>query len=501
MRLSDYRRLPLRTKLMIMLLVTSELMLVCAGVGFFTYDHFATQRGKVEHLEVLARFIEASTAEPLRRYELDAVPAILDKLRSEPLVVAAAVYSRQGLLVGEYRRDASDGVPFPVDPEPSGHRYAGGYLTVFRKIRVEGEAVGTIYLRADDVDVAERIRGYGGILVVLLIGTTLVGYAVSSRLQKSISDPITSLLETTQKVSETGDYAIRATRVAEDEVGRLVDSFNEMLGQIQARDAELVVAKQKAEDASKTKSSFLANMSHELRTPLNAIIGYTEILEEDARDAGREHLVADLTKILDAGRHLLGLINNILDLSKIEAGKMDLHCEFTEVSRLLTEVESTTTPLVAKNQNALRVECAAGTGGLTTDHVKLRQVLLNLVSNASKFTERGVITMRAERVREGDIGFVVFEVQDTGIGMTPEQLSRIFHPFTQAESSTTKKYGGTGLGLAISRRLCQLLGGTIVVKSEPGKGSRFTVRMPLEATLSRRRFRPSEVVEPAPALD
>ena len=231
------------------------------------------------------------------------------------------------------------------------------------------------------------------------------------------------------------------------------------------------------EVAGQHKSQFLANMSHELRTPLNAIIGYSEILQEDVADLGQQALVPDLKKIEGAGRHLLGLINDILDLSKIEAGRMDVFLEDVALVPLLEEVRALIVPLAEKNGNTLELRLAEDLGSIRTDRTKLKQSLLNILSNGSKFTENGRLTVVAERF-ESDRPMVRFAVSDTGIGMTEEQLGRLFQAFSQAEASTAKKYGGTGLGLAISRRFCQLLGGDITVISRPGEGSTFTIVLP-----------------------
>jgi len=244
---------------------------------------------------------------------------------------------------------------------------------------------------------------------------------------------------------------------------------------------EAVTARDDAEAANRTKSAFLANMSHELRTPMNAIIGYSEMLAEEAEDAGVEEFIPDLNKIQSAGKHLLSLINDILDLSKIESGKMTVYLEAFDVKSLVEDVAATVKPLLAKNNNQLILNIQPDLGPMTSDLTKVRQTLFNLLSNASKFTENGTITLSTQLDQSGLSSNVTFAVQDTGIGMTPEQCGKLFQAFSQADASTTRKYGGTGLGLAISRRFCQILGGDITVASIPGTGSTFTVILPLQS--------------------
>ena len=232
------------------------------------------------------------------------------------------------------------------------------------------------------------------------------------------------------------------------------------------------------EAADRHKSEFLANMSHELRTPLNAIIGYSEMLQEDAADLGAEQFTDDLKRINAAGKHLLELINAVLDLSKIEAGKMELYLETFDVGGLLRDIAAVIQPLAAKNANRLDVRCPDETGTMRADLTKVRQALFNLLSNACKFTEGGIISLAVAREASDGRDWLVFSVSDTGIGMAPEQLSRLFEAFSQADAATTRKYGGTGLGLALSRRLCRMMGGDVTVESEAGRGSTFTIRLP-----------------------
>jgi signal transduction histidine kinase len=331
-------------------------------------------------------------------------------------------------------------------------------------------------------------RGLVFMVVGVLVGGSLVGFEFQEE-----ANAITIALSILAIISYTTIFglhsyfqtrrAVHARRqlnvqkLQVEEQNREIEAARAAAEQARATAEE---AKEAAVSANLAKSSFLANMSHELRTPLNAIIGYSEMLQEEAEDNGYDDLVPDLQKIRTAGKHLLDLINSVLDLSKIEAGKMQLYIEAFEIERLIEEVRTTAEPLVRRNGNRLIVETEAGMGELRGDVTKLRQVLLNLLSNAAKFTEKGTIRLTAHREMRLDGICIAFAVADSGIGMTAEQLEKVFDPFTQADGATTRKYGGTGLGLAICRRFCQMMGGDIIASSAPGEGSIFIVRLPFE---------------------
>ncbi len=331
------------------------------------------------------------------------------------------------------------------------------------------------------------------LLGLLLAGLSSVGLTLLL-LERMVLARIARLGMVVERVRSHGDLSARAPEQGHDELSRLGSEFNRMLATLEQSRHELEFARDEAQQANQAKSAFLSNMSHELRTPLNAIIGYSEMLREDAESDGNAGAASDLQRIHAAGRHLLGLINDILDLSKIEAGKMELSLESVVLADLISEVVELTRPLVEAKANTFEIVLPEHPGTIWADPTRLRQVLLNLISNAAKFTEHGTVRLHMRRVygspepvnrsEPGDTmvvgpSMIIFDVTDTGIGMTPEQQGRLFQPFVQADSSTTRRYGGTGLGLAITRRLCQMMGGDIDLVSQLGVGTTFTVRLPI----------------------
>jgi len=339
------------------------------------------------------------------------------------------------------------------------------------------------------------VVAFAALMLVLVAYVLVAFYAV-------VMGTVHSLQEATARMTG-GEMDAQFTLETRDELGMVANSFNTIAARLRtewaqareeseratAAEAELRVAKDAAEEATRAKSAFLANMSHELRTPLNAIIGYSELLEDEAKELGYRDFIPSLQKVHTAGRHLLALINDVLDFSKMEAGKMELHPETFELPTLVTEVVNTIRPLVEKKVNTLEVRCAPDLGSMRADPTKVKQVIFNLLGNASKFTDKGRITLEVTRQVIRGFEWVTFTVSDTGIGMSPEETQKLFQSFSQAEATTARRFGGTGLGLAISRKLCQLMGGDISVESEKGKGTTFLVRLPAWA---------SEVAAPVP---
>jgi signal transduction histidine kinase/DNA-binding NarL/FixJ family response regulator len=506
----NFHNLSIKRKLTLITMLTSSAALVLSALSFLIYDLVAFRHLLVQDLRTQAEIIGYNSAGAMEFKDVPAATATLTALTAKEDIVAAVLYGLDGKEFAHYSR-ANDTFPkvLPSLAQDQGYRFYGGYLQVFHDVTLNGEHLGTLFLQSDMRQWSVRAKRYGGILCIFVLISGTFALFVSSKLQRLISRPILHLEDSMREVSANKNYSVRATKSYGDEIGRLIDGFNTMLSEIQHRDGalrsandelktrtlelekeilhrrqtqeELLTAKHTAEEASRAKSTFLANMSHELRTPLNAIIGYSEMLDEEARESGRSENVEDLRKIQSAGKHLLSLINDVLDLSKIEAGKMGLHLEDFEVLPLIDEIATTLQPAAAKNSNEIKIHVSENLGFMRADITKVRQILFNLLSNACKFTDHGTISLDVDQ-NDRD-GYIRFRVTDTGIGISEKQQQNLFFEFSQADASIARKYGGTGLGLAITHRFVQLMRGQIRVESEPGKGSIFTVQLPTQVML------------------
>jgi signal transduction histidine kinase/DNA-binding NarL/FixJ family response regulator len=515
----NLKNLSIKRKLMLITMLTSGLAVVLSSAGFLIYDLISFRHSLSQDLVTQADIIGYNSAAAMAFKDEAAASVTLSALQAKEDIVLAVLYSRDGKIFAQYSHPTSPRPSASLPPQARGYRFEGSYLEVFRDVSLNGEPVGTLFLQSDMRQWNSRAKRYATIFLSFVLISGFFALLVSSKLQKLISGPILHLEDTMRMVSATKSYEVRATKFYGDEIGRLIDGFNTMLAEIQQRDTalhhandelktrtlelegeivrrkemqkELLNAKHAAEDANRAKSAFLANMSHELRTPLNAIIGYSEMLEEETHELGKVENVKDLQKIQGAGKHLLSLINDVLDLSKIEAGRMGLHLEAFEITQMIDEMVSTLHPAISKNSNTIKVQLADDLGAMRADITKVRQILFNLLSNASKFTDHGTISLDVDRTTEEGKDWIRFKIADTGIGITAKQKANLFQEFTQADVSIARKYGGTGLGLAISYRYVRLMNGRISVESEPGHGSVFTVHIPSRVT--------AEVSETAPA--
>jgi two-component system, sensor histidine kinase and response regulator len=489
--------LSIRHKLTALFLAISGFTALAVSCPMAIYDLVTFRHAVAQNLAVLGDVLAGNSTAALTFRDAESARDVLRALRAEPDVIAACIYTADGKPFAKYAREDTDLSFIPPAAQAEATQFRNGHLVQFRKIVLEGETVGSLYIESDLERLHSRLRGYAFAFVLTLLVTLSLAFVLSSRFQKPISRPVLQLVETTKAISGRGDYSIRAKVLNHDEFGLLTTEFNGMLEQIERRDLELqqhretleeqvahrtsellamntdlTVAKDAAEAASRAKGEFLANMSHEIRTPINGIMGMTELaLDTELTTEQRDYL--QLVK--SSGESLLSVINDILDFSKVESGKLDL--EMIEFNLYDCVGETMKTLALRAHQKELELAYDADPevpSHLLGDPGRLRQILVNLVGNAIKFTQQGEVLATIEKVSQS-AGRVElhFKVKDTGIGIPLEKQGLLFKAFSQADSSTTRKYGGTGLGLAISVRLVELMGGKMWVDSGEGQGSTF----------------------------
>ena len=497
--MKTFSNLSIKRKLIVLAMFSAGVALLVACSLFMVFDVMMCREEMIKSLRMHAAIVGQNSMAALSFNDGNDARQTLTSLRADPHVVDACIFGTDGKVFATYSHKEGVEAVVPASVPAVGYQFANQHLAVAEMVKLDGHEIGTVYVRSDLGELHDRITRYAMTLAGVFCAAAGLALFLASRLQRFIANPIQHLAETAQVVSTQRNYSVRAVKESTDELGQLIDVFNEMLTQIQIRDAglkshqdhleeqvaqrteqlqrmntELTTAKDRAEAASRAKSNFLANMSHEIRTPMTAIVGYSDLmLEPDQTLSDRQDCLQIIRR---NGRHLMALINDILDISKIEADKMTVERIPCDLPNLVIDVASLMRPKMVDKGLEFTVDFDGSIPQtIQTDSLRLKQILVNLLGNAIKFTHKGRISLRVECKPKGNDSEIYFHLSDTGIGMTPEQVQRLFQPFNQADDSMTRKYGGTGLGLTISKRLAKLLGGDITVQTLHNVGSTFSV--------------------------
>ncbi len=500
-----FRDLSIRTKLVLLAMVSASVALLLSCIGFAVNDIKMMRNSAVQSLSTQARMLAFNSSAVLSFRDAPAAQKLLKSLISQPTIEFACLYDSGGMVLATYLKENVAEIN-PPPPGNEGYEFTdSGTLEMFQKVQDGEEFVGTLYLRENVMFLRQQLYDYVKIASLVMLCSLLASGLLAMNLQRAVSKPILALARTAVEITTAGDYSIRVRQQSRDELGTLYEAFNKMLERVETTEkqllaaqnvleekvlertaqlrneiaekenaqAELERAKDAAESATHSKSEFLANMSHEIRTPITAILGFVEVLlEEQQGDWGKD----ELATIQRNGEHLLAIINDILDISKIEARRMSVERIPCSPLQVVADVNSLMHVRASAKGLALRVEFhTAIPETIQTDPTRVRQILINLIGNAIKFTEIGEIKLVVSFL-PGDRPMMQYDVIDMGIGMTEQESQKLFQQFSQAETSTARRFGGTGLGLAISKRLAEMLGGDVtLVQSKPGIGSHFRV--------------------------
>ncbi|NQV49294.1 MAG: HAMP domain-containing protein [Candidatus Marinimicrobia bacterium] len=480
-----YRDLSIKLKLISIQLFTTLFILVFF-VGIYLYSQYRQfETVAFNRMSTLSEILGSNSISALLFFDNDAAEDVLKSLKTQPDILNAAVYDHDGLIFATYSLPSAKGFSFN-NPVHEGRAVTNSHFVLTERIVFDNLKVGWIALRLDTKNRKAALVEALWQSFLLFIAGLILAALLSVRAQKPISDAILSLSEIAKRVRDSGDYALRLKATSQDELGLLVDTFNDMLEKIwhhekhleelvSERTLELEEAKTRAEESDHLKSAFLASMSHELRTPLNSIIGFTGILLQGMAGPLTDEQKKQLGMVKGSASHLLELINDVLDISKIEAGRIDIHGEAFMVDLLVVMAVSSLRPFAEKKGLVFNHTIEPNLPPLHSDKRRLEQVLLNLLNNAIKFTSEGSVQVNCYRRDDS----LVIDVIDTGIGINEKDISTIFETFRQIDTGLDRVKEGSGLGLAISKKLSELLGGTLNVKSKPGDGSTFSVVLPL----------------------